>query len=253
MAAMRIVTIFSTAIAASASGCHSDRQPAERTPEPIAGPVAQSVLITGGLLPRAAAEGEGQVVASFLLDTTEVTVAAYERCVAARVCTVPTSDWDECNWRHRAERGRHPVNCVDWTQATAYCQWQGLRLPTEAEWEFAASGTEGWTYPWGEAEPREQLCWEGNPRRLGEQSTCPVGSYPAGATPLGVLDMAGNVWEWTSTAEVLPGGVDAYVLRGGGWGHDDLSSVVAVRNVDREVHPPSHAATDVGFRCAMSK
>ena len=88
---------------------------------------------------------------------------------------------------------------------------------------------------------------------FGDQSTCPVGSYPEGATPRGVLDLSGNVWEWTSSREILPGAVEAYVLRGGGWAHDDLSPIVAVRTVDREVHPPTHAATDVGFRCARAK
>jgi len=196
------------------------------------------------------ARGDQPDVAPFRIEATEVTLEAYERCVIAAGCTEPHDDWEACNWSRRKELERHPVNCIDWYQATAYCTWSGRRLPTEAEWEAAARGSDDRIYPWGNDGPAKQLCWEGNPEYVGMEPTCPVGSYPAGASPFGVLDMAGSVWEWTSGSERLPDGTLAYSLRGGGWSYDGLSPVVEVRIVDRELHPPEHHASDLGFRCA---
>ncbi len=121
-----------------------------------------------------------------------------------------------------ATRSNHPINCVDWNQANAYCTSVGKRLPTEEDWEYAARGTAGNEYPWGNTPaPSNQLCWNGTGNDLGQgnrRSTCPVGSYPAGNTPLG---LAGNVWEWTSSGYSADYSAArdtaSRVFRGGGW------------------------------------
>lgn len=118
----------------------------------------------------------------------------------------PDGKWGEitgADWRHPrgpgsdvANKQDHPVTCVSWHDAMAFCRWADVRLPTEAEWERAARGNDGQTYPWGNAAPDDQHC---NYFRGKVGDTTPVGSYPKGASPCGALDMAGNVREWTST------------------------------------------------------
>jgi formylglycine-generating enzyme required for sulfatase activity len=211
-------------------------------------------------------------VSPFLLDVTEVTVAAYAECVRAGKCTpaAATVKWDfirgserarwsaYCN-QDRADRADHPVNCVDWDQAVAYCAWAGKRLPSEQEWEWAArNGREKTTYPWGNEAPGSRLCWDGDGNgagRGGRASTCPVGSHPGGDTRSGVKDLAGNVWEWTSSTSVAGadsrgrGGTEVKVARGGGWYDADPDSVTAsIRFADL----PSRRDAHLGFRCASA-
>jgi formylglycine-generating enzyme required for sulfatase activity len=189
-------------------------------------------------------------VSTFEMERTEVTVAAYQACVDAKKagrmdgCDPPRSG-DACN---AADKANHPINCVSWDQAKAYCSWAGKRLPTEEEWEYAARGTEGRKYPWGSSpEPSNQLCWNGSLR----QGTCPVGSFPSGATPLGVQDMAGNVSEWTSSgyspnyqSERETEG--RMVKRGGSWYAGNASWV---RATNRDFTLSLFALDTIGFRC----
>ena len=188
-------------------------------------------------------------VRPFCMDRTEVTVAAYRSCGS---CSAPNTT-QHCNWG-QSGRDNHPINCVDWNQATSYCSAVGKRLPTEEEWEYAARGTSGRNYPWGNEAPANQLCWNGEGNDLGKfnrQSTCPVGSYPAGRSPFGLEDMAGNVWEWTSS-----GYSDNYnatrqntarVVRGGSWNYDYPTDVRGAYRVRVEV---GRRSGDLGFRCA---
>jgi len=133
-------------------------------------------------------------LSAYCMDLTEVTVAAYRGC---KSCTAPTAGTTDNagNWGVTG-RDSHPVNLVDWNQARAYCQWRAGDLPTEAQWEYAARGSDVaiHIYPWGYEEPLSQLCWSGVTNR---STTCPVQAYPSGNSPFGLFDMAGNVWEWT--------------------------------------------------------
>ena len=101
-------------------------------------------------------------VAAFCMDPTEVTVAAYKGCTS---CSAPSTS-GACTWGV-AGRDNHPINCVDWNQATAFCSAVGKRLPTEEEWEYAARGTPAWKFPWGNTPPSNQLCWDGEGNDLG--------------------------------------------------------------------------------------
>jgi formylglycine-generating enzyme required for sulfatase activity len=211
-------------------------------------------------------------VAPFLLDATEVTVAAYAACVRAGRCTPAAAivrweglpDAERARWsaacnRDRADRAEHPVNCVDWDQAAAFCAWQGKRLPTEAEWEWAArGGAAGTVFPWGTEPPEDRVCWSGAADGAGAPlaGTCPVGSHPRGGTPSGLQDLAGNVWEWTATRDTVfadsrgRGGTPAWIARGGGW-RDTAPGRLAAAARAKDV--PASRAADLGFRCARSR
>jgi len=252
---------FSVGVAVSACACADAPAPTKR---PSSG---EWVSIPAGTFLMGSPDGVGGAnehpqhrvtLSAFSIHRTEVTVASYEACQRAGSCTAPDRS-EPCN-SGVAGRSEHPINCVDWNQASAFCGFVNGRLPTEAEWEYAARGTDGRTYPWGNEEPNDRrLRWSGVCGTVGcIGSTSTVGNYPSGASPFGLQDMAGNVWEWTADW-VGPYGSDANnprgpstgeyrTSRGGGW-HDDQSAWVraAVRNWGG---PASRYDFFLGFRCA---
>jgi serine/threonine-protein kinase len=192
---------------------------------------------------------------AFWIDQTEVTNGQYQQCVKDGGCGTP----HEADYFKDAKYSDHPVIYVSWDEALTFCIWAGKRLPTEAEWEKAARGDDGRTYPWGNRKPNAGLTNYLDNRK----SSTAVSSYPAGASPYGAMDMAGNVWEWTAdwydpgyykTSPVRnpqgsPTG-DRRVVRGGSW--FSLTEIV-VRTYYRKASIPEAQNYTTGFRCVWSE
>jgi formylglycine-generating enzyme required for sulfatase activity/serine/threonine protein kinase len=229
-------------------------------------------------------------LAPYCIDRYEVTVEAYKACSDAGRCkrAGTTDEWDGikdserkvfdplCNVRDPLGRARHPINCVDWEMADKFCRERGGRLPTEAEWEFAARGPDGRKFPWGDEEPaaghlnacgKECVAW-GRAAGVEEKAmyaaddgfpnTAPVGSFPRGASRYGVEDVVGNVWEWVADwyAEYGkgeqqdprgPAAGEERVIRGGAW---NASYPAWVRPTFRYKDAPTKRSYGIGFRCA---
>ena len=254
-----------------------------------------SVLVGRAAPPPGAPPGAQPAVEAYCMGRAEVSVADYERCRERGDCDAVSRDGEppaaglSVDQRQRAKRvydsqcnvgqpgrERHPINCVTFRQASAYCAAAGGRLPTEEEWELAARGLDGRRFPWGDAPPgpsRLNACgleckgwyaaaqldgafggvmYEGDD---GFAGTAPVASFPAGATSDGIFDLLGNVAEWTSTAvdfgaaAPASGAPHAYVVRGGSFssGVDGESAPALRLYLDAEAH-----GRGVGFRCAFS-
>ena len=141
---------------------------------------------------------------AYYIDKYEVTIGQYLECVEAKTCpkSYPELLYDTCYTKKYINDKNNPVNCVTWFLADEYCKWSGKRLPTEAEWEKAARGTDGRTYPWGEEEADCEHAVISDKKMPGSicvhSGTWPVGSKPKDRSPYGVMDMAGNVEEWVA-------------------------------------------------------
>jgi len=189
---------------------------------------------------------------AYAMDCTEVTNADFAAFVAE-------TGYEAIGWERQPaeEASEEPVTGVLWRDADTHCRWMGKRLPTEAEWERAARGTEGHRYPWGSA-------WDSdlaNTVESGPGHVLPVGSYPDGASPDGVLDMAGNAAEWVADTfdaayysyapDRNPPGPDVetdHVLRGGSWASPREQAQTFFRDSSHSTRPNWR----VGFRCARS-
>jgi len=201
---------------------------------------------------------------AFWIDQTDVTNAMFAKYVASNGGNEPplkTSSNTRKSYFQNSQYANYPVIYVSWDQADAYCKWAGRQLPTEAQWEKAARGTDGRTYPWGEGIDKSKANYDPAGQKWDNDDTSKVGSYPAGASPYGALDMAGNVWQWVAdwyessyyagSPDQNPTGPDsgtARVARGGSAGNDSsLINSAARLDVD-----PLEQDFSTGFRCAMS-
>jgi formylglycine-generating enzyme required for sulfatase activity len=213
-------------------------------------------------------------VPAFEITRTEITVAAYDACIEAGICRPQFSQTDDnrCNWSatEPQDRPQSPIDCLSWKRSREFCTWVGGRLPSEAEWEYAARGQgQMVTYPWGNASP---TCALTACQAAGCQAAImdPVCSHPSGNTAQGICDMAGNAWEWVEDVFVNgydgaptdgsaretggiagSGGEPDRVERGGGF---DDQATQGLRNEFRGHYSGNDgdAGLTLGFRCARS-
>ncbi|HEX4968636.1 MAG TPA: formylglycine-generating enzyme family protein [Nitrospiraceae bacterium] len=197
-------------------------------------------------------------ISAFFMDKYEVTVKQYAAFLQESGGDRP-AEWKTMN---KTANQNRPVMGVDWAEAARYCKWAGKRLPTEAEWEKAARGTDGRLYPWGNDPPTPLHANYGKKEWNNHEALVPVGTLEAGKSPYGIYDMAGNVWEWVSdwydndyyknSPSDSPAGPPTggfKVIRGGSWN----TSARNLRAADRYFDPPSFRSQYVpGFRCAKT-
>ncbi len=212
-----------------------DREDTQASPQEVAVRAIQKVEIPAGpFLMRK--EKETVDVATFLISrypTTNEDYLAFVRDTGHR----------DPKWPHKGfipEQARHPVVNVSWEDAEAYADWAAGRLPSEAEWEKAARGTDGRLYPWGMKFNADNL----NTSEGKTEGTHPVEAHPGGSSPYGIMDMSGNAWEWTST--LYEQGEEWRVLKGGAW---DFKGFKDSRCAYRVYFSPTFRNHAVGFRC----
>jgi len=204
------------------------------------------------------------VLSPYLIDRFLVTNGQYQNCVEAGVCKAPRSEESRTreSYYSNPEFALYPVIFVTYDDAIGFCEWDGKRLPTEAEWEMAARSATDSLYPWGNEAPDCSLANSYNNANLSPCAgdTTMVGSYQAGSTADGVMDMAGNVWEWVADYYSVdyyansplenPQGPESgveNVVRGGGW----TGKWRSLKNNSRAYDLPFYNGNDLGFRCAM--
>jgi len=245
--------------------------PTETQLTPVPGPPDMVYVPAGEIRIGEGAAAHEVYLESYFIDVYEVTNAQFELFVEQTGYETEAEDlgggWVSesgeetpgADWRHPTGPDSsislemdHPVVQVSWDDCTAYCQWNGKRLPTEAEWERAARGTDRRTYPWGNYWDGSMLnyCDSNCPLETkdhnfddGYSHTAPVGSYPGVVSPCGAYDMAGNVWEWVDTSY----DEESKVVRGGAW----IADLYHVRAAWRGNNDPTYRSDYLGCRCAQ--
>jgi len=243
--------------------------PPTLTPEPISGSTKrrdtdgmEMVYVPEGYFTMGSWDGQDDEVPvrevyldGYWIDKFEVTNGQYEKCVSAGVCAKPAQTYSNTrnSYFGNSQYADYPVIFIKWNDAQKYCHWVNADLPTEAQWEKAARGTDQRRYAWGDAKPTADRA-----NSLNEyDDTLRVGTFPAGVSPYGAYDMTGNVWEWTRDYFSLkydpndtwnPLGVsggDEKVMRGGSW----LSIDNITRAANRNDRSPNYTDNTIGFRC----
>jgi formylglycine-generating enzyme required for sulfatase activity len=245
------------------------------TPEPPSGTIMSSpvdgmtlVYIPSGIFPMGSSDSDpgsfdhekpqhNVYLDGYWIDQTPITNYMYAACVQAGHCSPPAHPAAEKIPYDSSVMAYQPIIYVSWFDAEIYCEWAGRRLPTEAEWEKAARGTDGRLYPWGENKPHSGTANFNNTLGI----TTDVGEYPEGASPFNILDMAGNVRQWVAdwyqenyyaispdTNPLGPESGTERVLRGGAYS----DTAVNLRSATRFFHEPGSPGINRGFRCAVS-
>ena len=283
---------FAIARAMSSSSGGSESPTASQAPQPATDLICPDGMaaIPSGKFTMGSNDGESDErpthevqLNAFCIDLSEVTVAQYDACAKENACPAANKSvewagisahdhavWDGfCN-EGKPDRQTHPINCVTFDEARAFCKHQNKRLPSEQEWEYAARGSEDRTFPWGPAAPAATLLnacgaecaakgkiegieWSAlYPADDGWVGTAPVRSFPQGRTPQGVFDLGGNVSEWTASAFCPYPGTNCMAemraTRGSSWSSDEMREV---RAATRGKNASSARAADLGFRCAQ--
>ncbi|MFQ5577401.1 MAG: formylglycine-generating enzyme family protein, partial [Anaerolineae bacterium] len=248
--------------ATSATGMATEEAAPQPTPTEVPAPAldVEMVLIPAGPFTMGSDSGDAEDgpartvdLPAFEIDKFEVTNDDFALFVNAAGYQTEAEKTGSRSWQYYAEgHGNHPVVKVTWNDAVAFCEWAGKRLPTEEEWEKAARGDDGRLYPWGNDFDGSLA----NVKETGLRGTTAVGSFPGGASPYGVEDIGGNVWEWTATwFKAYPGAADDNpyygekfrVTRGGAWFEEPPQVTTFNRNA---ADPEITANDDLGFRCA---
>jgi formylglycine-generating enzyme required for sulfatase activity len=184
---------------------------------------------------------------AFCMDITEVTVPAYRACVQSGKCAELPKPY--CSW-HKPHSDDHPQDCATWADADQFCRVVGKRLPTEEEWEYGARGTDGRRYPWGNSDPHSDTHSGGYRefcRRRPGDIPCPVGQFKRFASPFGLLDMTGNLEEWTSSDYCASDKRCGKIVRGSGG-----PTISEMRGAHRSSAWATDSGSLLGFRCALS-
>ena len=222
-------------------------------------PPPEYIYIPAGKFTPGPGQGNWTIeIPAFRMMTAPVTVAKYKKCIESGGCSPEHYETafnnPYCNYHRGDDWDNHPMNCIDWTGAAEYCEWIKGSLPTPEQWEYAATheGKKQLSvlYPWGNALPIP--CVTANYNGCNETGTSPVGAYsPAGDSPLGLVDMSGNVWEWTDSLHPTKGTFSA-VLKGGSW----MKAASMLTDDDRNLRiagssdiDSTSGEIDVGFRC----
>ena len=268
-AAFLINALFAALLSGLTFSCRSNREPIKARPiTQVVGvftPVPKvtskqdagkslSVCEVGMVYIKGGAAGK-EFVSSFCMNRTEVLVSEYRTCVQHGGCVEPAAvdaaselEFGRCNWS-LPDTKNHPVNCVSHADAERYCNWRGWRLPTSREWWWVASGREERrAYPWGDQPPGvDDACW--SPRRGGgrvvRKRTCPDGVHARDTSLDGVVDLAGNVSEWTATQSSRM----TYVVRGGSFNSAHAAQLDVATGSEE---PANDRYPGRGFRCVSN-